>query len=196
MIETIIAGVLAFAGTNIDDIFINTLFFAQADTGRKVRSVVIGKYLGIGALVLVSWFGAVFLQYVPQNYTALLGLVPMALGIREWIQYQKDKKSSDSSHEEEKPDVGRGFIISMMLITIASGGDNIGVYMPLFTGYSVWQMLTVVIIFALMTALWCLLGKKLSDLPGLRTFLLKYKHIIVPCVLIALGIYIIAKPFL
>lgn len=54
MIETIIAGIMSFVGTNIDDIFINTLFFAQADTKRKIQSVVIGKYLGSGSLMLLT----------------------------------------------------------------------------------------------------------------------------------------------
>lgn len=196
MIETIITGIVAYAGTNIDDIFINTLFFAQADTKGKVRSVVIGKYLGIGALILLSWLGAFFLHYIPGNYVSLLGLVPIALGIKECIQYHKGKNSANSPETEEKPDVNRGFALSMMLVTIASGGDNIGVYMPLFTGYSIPDMCIVLITFALMTALWCLLSKKLSELPGLRTFLLHHKPIIAPIVLFALGIYIILKPFL
>lgn len=63
MIETLLSGAAAFVGTNIDDMFINMLFFTEADTKAEVRSVVIGKYLGIGALVLLSVLGAFGLQF-------------------------------------------------------------------------------------------------------------------------------------
>lgn len=85
MIETVLAAIAAFFGTNIDDIFINTIFFAQADSKQEVRAVVVGKYLGMGILVLASLFGAFFLSGIPQTYIGLLGLVPIALGIKEII---------------------------------------------------------------------------------------------------------------
>ena len=196
MIETILAGIFAFTGTNIDDLFINTLFFAQTETKPQIRSVTVGKYLGIGALVLISLLGAFVLHAIPQKYIGILGLLPMALGVKEWIGYLKIKKSPVEEEEEETPDVGRGFMLSMALVTIANGADNIGVYIPLFAGCSLWQVVTVIVIFAVMTAVWCFLGKKLSDLPGLRGFLLKYKPILVPIVLILLGVYIILKSVL
>lgn len=193
MTETIIAIIMSFIGTNIDDIFINTLFFAQADTKHKINSVIIGKYLGIGTLVLVSCLGAFFLHSVPQKYIGFLGLVPIALGIKEWISYLKSKNQSSSDDFEEKQDMSGGMVLNVALVTMSNGADNIGVYMPLFAGYTVFQMIAVVIVFSVMIALWCILGKKLSDLPGLRDFLLKYKYIIVPVVFVILGIYIVLK---
>lgn len=193
MIETVIASIMSFAGTNIDDIFIDTLFFAQADTKRKVWSVMIGKYLGIGFLVLLSLLGAFFLQSVPKEYIGFLGLVPIALGIKEWIGYLRSRRRATTDDLEEKQDISRGFLWSVVLITISNGADNIGVYMPLFAGYTVFQMIIVIIVFAVMIALWCLLGKKLSDLPGVRDFLLRYKYLIVPIVFILLGIYIMIE---
>ena len=193
MKETVITIIMSFAVTNIDDIFINTLFFAQADTKRKIQSVVIGKYFGIGLLVLLSCLGAYFLQSVPQKYIGFLGLVPIALGIKAGIDYIKNGDQVPIDKGEESPDLSRGLMWSMMLVTVSNGADNIGVYMPLFASYTIVQMTAVIIIFAQMIALWCVLGKKLSDLPGLRSFLLRYKYIIVPVVFIALGIYIIVK---
>ncbi len=193
MAETILAGIVSFVGTNIDDIFINTLFFAQADTKRKVKATIIGVYLGIGTLVLLSMLGAYFLQAVPQKYIGLLGFIPIILGIKAWAEYIQEKKNSNADESVENPGASKGLLWSVMLITISNGADNIGVYIPLFASYTAMQLLTVAIVFAWMTALWCVLGKKLSDLPGLRKILLKYKHIIVPVVFIALGIYIILK---
>ncbi|MBE6570007.1 MAG: hypothetical protein E7658_07335 [Ruminococcaceae bacterium] len=194
MLETILAGIFAYAGTNVDDLFINTLYFAQADNRKQTGAVVVGKYLGIGALVIISLLGAFVLHAVPEKYIGILGLVPMALGIKEWIGYIKSRNASED--EEEQPDVGKGLMIGMALVTVANGADNIGVYIPLFAGYSLWQIAVVIAVFAVLTAVWCFLGKKLADLPGLRGFLLRNKKIIVPIVLILLGVYIIMKSVL
>lgn len=192
MLETVIATIMSFVGTNIDDIFINTIFFTQAETKRDIRSVVVGKYLGIGGLVLLSLIGAFGLQFIPQQYIGFLGLVPIVLGIKEWISYLKSKKAPDKQDNGQNTDASKGMLLNVVLITMANGADNIGVYIPLFTGYTLIQMAVVVVIFTVMIALWCLLSKKLSNLPVLRIFLIKYKHILVPIVFIALGIYIIA----
>lgn len=190
MIETIISTIASFVGTNIDDIFINTLFFAEADTREKERSVILGIYFGIGALVVVSMLGAAGLQFLPQRYIGYLGLIPIGLGIREWLAWQKQK----GADEEEEPDRRAvGLVINVMLVTMANGADNVGVYLPLFAGFAGWQMAVTAAVFAVMIGLWCVLGKKLSDLPFLRGILMKYKQVIVPVVYIALGAYILLK---
>lgn len=191
MIEAVIAGILSFIGTNIDDIFIDTLLFAQADTKRQVQAIVIGKYIGIGMLVLLSFWGACFLQTIPEKYIGFLGLIPIAFGLKEWMEDRKPE--IDSAGNEERPDISKGLLFRVSLLTIANGADNIGVYIPLFAGYDLGQMTIVIVIFALMIALWCFMGKKLSDLPVLRNLLIKNRHIIVPVVFISLGIYILIK---
>lgn len=192
MLETIITTVMSYIGTNIDDIFIDTIFFSQVNTMREIRAVILGKYLGIGSLVLLSLLGAYGLQFIPQNYIGLLGLIPIALGIKEWISYKRGEGQDEENSYETGSDSVKSLILNVILVTMANGADNIGVYVPLFAGYTAAQMLLVLSIFALMIALWCFLSRKLANLPALRAFLLKYKQLIVPIVFISLGIYIIA----
>lgn len=187
MLETLFTGIASFIGTNIDDIFIDMLFFAEADTKKKVCSVVLGKYLGIGVLVLLSVVGAFGLQFMPQQYIRFLGLVPIALGLKELVSFLYNKEDGDDVPEQK----AAGIVLNVVLVTIASGADNIGVYIPLFAGFEPWQLATVVGVFMVMIAVWCVLGKKLADLPFLRQFLVKYKGIIVPVVFVALGVYIL-----
>lgn len=190
MIETMIAAFFAFIGTNIDDMLINTLFFSASDGKGKVRSVVVGKYLGIGALLLVSILGALGLHFVPEQHIGILGLLPIILGIKEMICYLRKRNDGEFEAPPQKTNL---LIFNVMFVTLANGADNIGVYIPLFASYRPWQFIVVVCVFAVMIALWCFLGKKLSDLPFLRDFLNKYKHILIPVVYIALGMYIIVK---
>lgn len=191
MLEVVIASILCFIATTIDDIFLDMLFFARATTRRQVQSIVIGKYIGMGILVLLSCLGAYGLQFMSEKYFGLLGFIPIAIGLKEGFIYLKNK--SDDDDLEEQPELSKGFMWSVVLVTISSGADNIGVYIPLFANYSFIQMIVVVITFAVMVACWCFLGKTLSSLPYLRNFLLKYKQIIVPVVLICLGVYIILE---
>ncbi|MBQ8837296.1 MAG: cadmium resistance transporter [Clostridia bacterium] len=175
MPSSVITSIVSFIGTNIDDIFILTLFFAQC----KALTVVLGQYLGMGALVGVSLLGAFGLSFIPEGYIHWLGVIPILLGVKAIFDRREDESKS-----------GTG-VFGIALITVANGADNIGVYIPLFAGYSLPESLLAVAIFAVMTALWCFLGKKLASLPWLSAFLQKYKRVIVPVVFIALGAYIL-----
>ena len=211
MLEVIISAIMSFIGTNIDDLFVDTIFFAGASGKKQDRSIVIGKYLGIGALVLVSLLGAFGLRLLPGKYIGLLGLVPLGLGIKVAIEYFWERKSaqaeceaegfeggSDPNKADEAPHLQkhRSLLWSVALVTIANGADNIGVYIPLFAGYGLWQLGVLVCVFAVMIAVWCLIAKRLADWPLLKGVLIKYKGVIVPVVFVALGVYIMVENFL
>lgn len=181
MPEAVAAAVMAYIGTNIDDMFINLFFFAQADGKHGKGIVYLGKYAVIILLFAVSWLASCGLQIIPQEYIRWLGIVPILLGIRAVFDRDNDSKNHGS----------KSLLWNVILVTLANSADNIGVYIPLFTGYTLSQMAVVLAVFLLMTALWCFCGQKLANLPFLRQFLLKHKRWIVPAVLITLGIYIL-----
>ena len=185
MTATVIAAILAYAATNVDDLFINMLFFAQADTHQKTILVVLGKYLGIGALFLLSLAGAWFAHALPYGALRLLGIVPIAMGIKATLSRDEDADDSD------QPSFSGMFALNTALVTIANGADNLGVYIPLLAGYGAVQVIVTAAVFALMTAVWCLVSWRLADLPLLRSVLTRYRRVAVPAVLIALGVYIL-----
>ena len=184
--ETILLSIIAFISTNIDDLFINMFFFAQHPTKRDAHNITAGKYLGMGTLTAISILGGFGLQMLPEQYLSLLGLIPIALGVKEIIVSLRIQDSSDDTH-----DVNKILWLSVMIITIANGADNIGVYLPLFASFALWQMMTAIIIFALMTGLWCSLSRRLAHMPVLQKLLTKYKPVLVPLVYILLGFYIL-----
>ena len=196
MVETFILSITSFIGTNIDDIFINTLFFTEAKTKADNRNIVIGKYLGIGALILLSVLGAFGLQFLPQQYIGYLGLVPIGLGIKEIIVTIKSRKADKAAESEETAPKSANKVLNTALITMANGADNIGVYIPLFAGFAVWQILLTIGVFLILIAVWCLLGKLLANLPVVKNIIEKYKTVILPIVYIALGVYILLKNLL
>jgi cadmium resistance protein CadD (predicted permease) len=78
-------------------------------------------------------------------------------------------------------------------ITFANGGDNIGIYTPLFASMNLQGFVVTVITFLLLVIVWCLIAIWLTRQKHVAQVLSQYGHIIVPIVLIGLGIYIIVE---
>ncbi len=187
MIQTILTSVFAFAGTNIDDLFVLTLFFAQTTCRKQDRAVLFGQYCGIGLLVLFSILCSLGLQFFPPDVLRFLGLLPIGLGIKAWLERNKE---TDADAADPTLPTGK-LSLRVALISIANGADNLGVYIPLFSGYTARELCIAVLCFALLVAVWCLLAGKLASLPALRRFLTRYKKVLIPVIFILLGIGIL-----
>ena len=157
VLEIIILSITSFIGTNIDDMIINIFFFSSAKGIKDMLYITLGKYLGIGLLVLLSVVSSFGLSFLPIEYVGYLGLIPISLGIKEIISNHREHNGDN--HEAESKE-SSNVLWNVALVTIANGADNIGVYIPLFTFFSLQQYVVFCGIFILMTALWCLLGYK------------------------------------
>jgi cadmium resistance transport/sequestration family protein len=181
-----------FVSTNIDDIFVLMLFFANKDF--TPLQVVVGQYLGIGLLVGVSIVISLAALFFPANLIGLLGFVPIALGIKNLVDLRRKKL------DDEQPAItsNRNSLrwLTVGVVTVSNGADNIGVYVPLFANSSVNEIGLIGIIFALMVAVWCAIGYVLVQAPLIGHPLRRYGHQILPFVLIGLGIYILAEAYL
>ena len=186
--ELIITSIVAFASTNIDDIFILMLFFANKE--YKVKDVVLGQYLDIIALVATSFIGSLIGLIIDQNYVGLLGLFPVYLGIRGIIKLiQHQGKSEPESAKISASKLNK--TLSVAAVTIANGGDNIAIYIPLFGTLLIQQQAIMIAIFLVMVAVWCFAARYLSKHQAIANSIDKYGHIITPVVLILLGVYIL-----
>jgi cadmium resistance transport/sequestration family protein len=187
----IAASIIAFASTNIDNMFIMMLLFAQVVVKLKKRHIVIGQYLGLAILVFLSLLGAFWARFIPQKYICLLGLLPIALGVKSWSSYRQEIAGESATHGMLGADAG--VILSIAFVAVAGGADNIGVYIPLFAGYSTIQLIAASLIFVFCMAFWCFLADRIAGLPKVKGIMEKYRKIAVPLIFIFLGIYIIIK---
>ena len=194
MLTLIITSIISFASTNIDDIFVLMLFFSQTDDKLKNRHIILGQYLGIGILVGLSLLGVFGIQFVPERFIGLLGIIPIVLGVKAWIEYKKNKINTDDDESGLKKSVNSG-IISVILVTVANGADNIGVYIPLFAAYSLYQLVIVIFIFIIMIGLWCFAGYRIANFPKIKLWIQKYKNYIVPIIFIGIGIFILLENY-
>lgn len=186
----LLTSVIAFIATNIDDLFILMLFFSNSRF--KNSHIIIGQYVGIMSLILISTVGYFFKFIIPASFINLLGLLPIAIGIKELINLKRHKVSPNEEIVQNEK-FKKSSILSVALVTFSNGGDNIGIYMPLFVSLNLYQISIVIGTFLLMTSIWCFISYNLINHRILGDKIKKYGHIIFPFVLIALGIFILIK---
>lgn len=187
-------GVAAFAATNIDDIFVLMMFFSFSSMTFPVKQVVLGQYIGIGLLVAISALGSFISLAVPTYIIALLGIVPIVIGVKKLVVFRKKNESNSKQAVQDKK--YNLVFAAVAAVTFSNGGDNIGVYTPLFAKYnSVSQITALATIFMVMTAVWCITAYYLVNHPLVASKICRIGHIILPFVLIGLGIYILTESF-
>lgn len=192
------AGVVAeaaglFAVTNFDDIVILSLFFAQgAGQHGSARRVLAGQYLGFTAILAVAiavTFGASFL---PEQALPYLGLLPIALGLRDAWKVWKNRKRGDGGEQAESEQDGPA-ILKVATTTFANGGDNIGVYVPVFTNVGTSGTIVYCVVFLVLVGVWCAAGRFVATRPVIARPLGRWGHIVLPVVLIAIGLLILIE---
>jgi cadmium resistance protein CadD (predicted permease) len=176
-----------FAGTNVDDLLVLTTLFLG---GGAVRRVVAGQYLGFGVLVAASGAVAAGLLVVPDRWVGLLGLVPLALGLRAWVRVWLRRG-------EPAGQVGdaavAGSVWSVAGVTMANGGDNLGVYVPLFRTLSAGAVLVTLGVFAVALAGWCLAARWLSRHRVVVAAVARIGHHLVPAVFVLVGLAVLSQ---
>ena len=78
-------------------------------------------------------------------------------------------------------------------VTFANGGDNIGIYVPLFAGAGLARAGVIVAVFFVLVAAWCYAGYRLGSHPTVVEKIDRYGHVVVPFVLVGLGVYILVE---
>jgi cadmium resistance protein CadD (predicted permease) len=191
----IIVTLSAFIATNLDDIFILMAFFADPDFRRE--QVVLGQYLGMIILLLISSLAYLFQLIIPSSWISLLGIFPIIIGLRNLLNLKKDSTQQIPKEVENKIFSGKTGLKSFQVatVTFANGGDNLGVYAPLFASLDQQELLPVILIFLLMTGLWCFLSFKMVNNRIIGAKIRSYAHLILPFVLITIGLYIILRGF-
>jgi cadmium resistance protein CadD (predicted permease) len=184
LILLIVVAIGAFVSTNIDDFFILIIFFAQSKSPYRV---VIGQYIGFIGILAVSLAGYYIASLVRSPLIGLLGIVPIILGVARILNYKKSLREKHVHALE---------ILSVALVSIANGADNLGIYIPLFVNKSVIYVVLSMVIFLLMVAVWCYIPYNITRFKKLQQFLKKHGDTIMPIILILLGAYILIQNFL
>ncbi len=193
IVSSILQAIGLFIATNIDDIVILSLFFVrgQGQPGTT-RRILAGQYLGflgiLGAAVAAA-FGAQVL--LPEAILPYFGLIPLGLGL--WAAWQAWRNRGQDDDDEAQLEGKRVSVWAVAAVTFANGGDNIGVYVPVFVSVSWSAVLAYCIVFLLLVAALVFLAKWMSSRKPIAEALERWEHILFPAVLIGLGIVILVS---
>ena len=178
-----------FIATNIDDIIVLSLFFARG-AGRPgtTAKILAGQYLGfvgILAAALVVTLGAGWA--LPEEAIPYFGLIPLALGLwAAWEVYRGEGDDDDAAVS------GKSVAVATVAgVTFANGGDNIGVYVPVFLNISTPAVITFCIVFLVLVAVLVAIAKFVATRRPIAEVLERWEHILFPIVLIGLGVAIL-----
>jgi cadmium resistance protein CadD (predicted permease) len=193
---TVGIGIAAFVSTNIDDLFILMIFFAIPRFPSF--QIVLGQYIGMGSLMGVSLAGSLITLVLPLNLIGLIGLFPIAIGIKELLELHKKDNDEDAEKLSKKLQTKK---IQFPLLTVAavtfSGGEEIGIYTALFaTNSDVSAITTIISVVMVLTALWCFLANYFAKHSFIADIFRRIGRRVLPFVLIGLGLFILVKAFL
>lgn len=189
-------GIAAFISSNIDDTFILILLFSSLSF--QTRHIFIGQFLGIGVLIMISALGSLIALVLPPYVIGLMGLIPIAIGIKRLVEHQERERTTSKKkifHDNKR----RSLIpfLTVSAITISNGGDDIGVFTPLFARYNTAGEVTILVtIFMAMTVVWCIITYYFVNHPLIAIRIQRFGNIVTPFVLIGLGLYILADALL
>lgn len=189
--QTIISAIGVYISTSIDYLIVLIILFAQLSQNKQKWHIYAGQYLGTGLLVGVSLVAAYVVNFVPEAWmVGLLGLIPIYLGIRFAIVGEGEEEEEEEIIERLEQSKANQLFWTVTLLTIASGGDNLGIYIPYFASLDWAQTLVALLVFAIGVIIFCKLSQVLSSIPLISETIEKYERIIVPLVFIPLGLYI------
>lgn len=202
LIATIKIGLAAAVATTFDDNIYLTAFFSSVNRTFRPQHVVVGELLGFTALLTVSLVGFLVGLAIPSTWIGLLGILPILIGLNNLRNLNKDDSNEDKSANQKINSKYRGFdsrkrslwdvirdpqTYRVSAVTLANGGNNLGIYIPLFATSSIQNLSVIIPVCYVIVLCWLLMSYNLTRLPGIALVLSRYASKIFPFVLMWLG---------
>ncbi len=198
----------AFVGTNVDNCVVTMAMVAGAPLERAHR-IAAGQVFGFALLVAVAAAAAAVLFEFSTAVVGLLGLVPLAIGVRGLVVLRRGRDGAEAEAEPqpaagrrrgrrrggtrlEQRAVGRGFTAAA-LVTIAAGGDNLAVYIPLFRVGGATNVGAIVAVFVVGEVLVTWLVLTGGRHPKARGVMVRLGHLAVPVLLCCIGVLVLVQ---
>jgi cadmium resistance protein CadD (predicted permease) len=181
--NTAATGLTASAATNLDDLVLLVAFFLHPATRfpKVLRGTLAGTAALTGASVLL---GGAALALSPLAVGAL-GILPRGLGLNK-LRHRSPRCESRELTAHAAPGVW-----AICGLTLAAGGDNLGVYAPLLAARGLELSILIAVLVA-SPVVWCALARATAHHPALRPYALRHGRDAVPYVYVILGLAVIA----
>jgi cadmium resistance protein CadD (predicted permease) len=208
LIETIKIGLAAAVATTFDDNIYLTGFFSEVNRTFRPKHVVVGELIGFTALISISLIGFLIGLAISSDWIGLLGILPILIGLNNLrlLIVNKDESVENKSANLKQNARFRGFdsrerslldviqdrqTYRVSAVTISNGGNNLGIYIPLFASSSLKSLAVIIPICYLIICTWLFMSYNLTRTPGIALVLSRYASKLFPFVLMWLGLRII-----
>ena len=166
----------AFVSTNIDDLFLLVGFFSDRSYSRV--HIFGGQILGMAIIVAISLAAASAALAISPQRVGLLGVAPIVIGMGKLLRLGK-------AEDEGQPTVVG--VLQVATVTVVNGGDNIAAYTPIFATQGSRDIIATLVIFGVLTLVWCFAALGLVRHTAVGKPLRRYGHVLLPFILIGLG---------
>jgi cadmium resistance protein CadD (predicted permease) len=185
------ADVVAFAATNVDDIFV-LLGFLSAPASLP-RYIIVGQYLGIGAIVGSSLALSLVSMVIPLAWVGFLGVLPIVIGVRIAVKNFRRRPRSSNVEAPERARANSGAILPVAIVTALNGADSVAAYTALFAVQNVVERGITVVVFLVMTGIWCWIAAEIVRHPVFGPPIRRWGRVLLPTVLIGLGVVVLIE---
>lgn len=181
-----------FVVTNVDDLVLLTLYFGRvAGDPAAERRVVAGQYLGFVAILVVSLGGAAAGRALLSTASlAYLGLLPLAIGMRAAVLARRDHREGAGPDAASR---GPLTVPAVAAVTLANGGDNVSVYIPVFASSGPGRTVATCALFLVLVAVWCAAARLVGTRRPVVAVLDRAGHVLLPVVLMGVGVVILVR---
>lgn len=194
LIETIKIGVATAVATTFDDNIYLTGFFSEVNRTFRPKHIVVGELLGLTALIALSLLGFLLGLVVESTWIGLLGILPILIGLRNLFDLRKTS-NEDKSDNLIRNSKYKGFdsrkrsfwdvirdpqTYKVSAVTLSNGGNNLGIYIPLFASSSIQTLAVITPVIYLIASTWLLMSYNLTRQPGISVVLSRYASKIFP----------------
>ncbi|MGH3733968.1 MAG: cadmium resistance transporter [Acidimicrobiales bacterium] len=178
ILGVVVVAVLAFVGTMFDNFFAFAAQLVVTDRAR-FRRVSIAQSLAM--LLLLAFAAAVgsVLAPIPVRWIGLLCVAPFGFAIHAW------------HHRETRREQNRRGSLTTFAITLALGGDNLAVWIPLLRANGLAHGLITGAVFAFLEIAFLVGAQRLAAHPRVVAWGRSHAPSVVPFVYVALGVLIL-----
>lgn len=187
----VVADTVAFAVTNVDDLFVLLGFLANAEC--LPRHVVIGQYLGVTTIIGGSLALSLVSFVAPVAWVGLIGFLPIMIGIKKATNDFRRGPDYEGAEVVNGSRRSVAAILPVALATASGGADNLSLYTPLFTVQTMLERGITVVVFLVITGLWCGIAAWIVRHPVLGPQIRRWGRPLLPAVLIGLGVMVLAE---
>lgn len=180
IVGVVLVASLAFLGTMVDNFFAFSAQLVLTEPARY-RRVSWAQAAAVTVLVIIAASVGTLLDVVPVRWIGLLCVAPFGFAIHAW-------RHRESPHEQFR----RG-AITTFLVTLAIGGDNVAVWIPLFRSAGLRHGLVALVTFVVWDLVFLFSARTLATHPRVVEWGRGHVPGLMPYVYVLLGVLILVE---